>query len=139
MYEEETAYKIFFLDVGLLSASSGLDARVLLEGNRAFTEFKGALTEQYVCQQLICDTTYIPYYFTSESNKYELDFLIQQRMDVLPIEVKAEINVHAKSLRAYYDRYHPKVTLRLSMNDYKEQDWVHNIPLYAVHCLSSYY
>ena len=134
-YEEENAYKVFFLDIGLLSASSGLDAKVLLEGNRAFTEFKGALTEQYVCQQLICDTPYIPYYFTSESNKYELDFLIQQGMNVLPIEVKAETNVHAKSLRAYYDRYKPEITFRLSMNNYEEQDWIKNIPLYAVHCL----
>jgi predicted AAA+ superfamily ATPase len=134
-YEEETAYKLFFLDVGLLSAISSLDARALLEGNRAFTEFKGALTEQYVCQQFICDTLYEPYYFTSESNKYELDFMVQKGMDVLPVEVKAETNVHAKSLRAYYDKYHPVITWRLSMNDYEEQEWVTNIPLYAVHCL----
>lgn len=61
--------------------------------------------------------------------------MVQKGMDVLPVEVKAETNVHAKSLRAYYDKYHPVITWRLSMNDYEEQEWVTNIPLYAVHCL----
>jgi len=134
-YQEDNAYKLFFLDVGLLGAISELDARSLLEGNRVFIEFKGALTEQYVCQQLLAETSYTPYYFSSDSNKYEIDFMIQQGSDVIPLEVKAEQNVHAKSLRAYYDKYHPVKTLRLSMNDYREQDWVTNWPLFAIHCL----
>ena len=134
-YQEDNAYKLFFLDVGLLGAISELDARSLLEGNRVFIEFKGALTEQYVCQQILAETSYTPYYFSSDSNKYEIDFMIQRGADVIPLEVKAEQNVHAKSLRAYYDKYHPAKALRLSMNDYREQDWVTNWPLFAIRCL----
>lgn len=132
-YQEQNVYKLFFLDIGLLSASSGLDAKVLLEGSRVFTEFKGALTEQYVCQQLLSDTPYQPYYFTSENGRYEIDFMIQQGDEPMPLEVKAEQNVHARSLRAYYDKYQPSKTIRLSMNDYRLQDWVENIPLFAIH------
>ena len=118
---------------GLLGAISELDARSLLEGNRVFIEFKGALTEQYVCQQLLSDSTCEPYYYTSESGRYEIDFMIQQSGSVVPVEVKAERNVHAKSLRAYYDKYHPEETIRLSMNDYRQEEWVENIPLFAMH------
>ena len=132
-YLEENAYKLFFLDIGLLGASSELDARTLLEGNRVFIEFKGALTEQYVCQQLLSDSSCEPYYYTSESGRYEIDFMIQQSGSVIPVEVKAERNVHAKSLRAYYSKYHPEKTIRLSMNDYCQDEWVENIPLFAVH------
>ena len=132
-YLEENAYKLFFLDIGLLGAISELDARSLLEGNRVFIEFKGALTEQYVCQQLLSDSSCEPYYYTSESGRYEIDFMIQQSGSVVPVEVKAERNVHAKSLRAYYDKYHPEETIRLSMNDYRQEEWVENIPLFAMH------
>lgn len=132
-YLEENAYKLFFLDIGLLGASSELDARTLLEGNRVFIEFKGALTEQYVCQQLLSDSSCEPYYYTSESGRYEIAFMIQQSGSVIPVEVKAERNVHAKSLRAYYSKYHPEKTIRLSMNDYRQDEWVENIPLFAVH------
>ena len=132
-YLEENAYKLFFLDIGLLGASSELDARTLLEGNRVFIEFKGALTEQYVCQQLLSDSSCEPYYYTSESGRYEIAFMIQQSGSVIPVEVKAERNVHAKSLRAYYSKYHPEKTIRLSMNDYCQDEWVENIPLFAVH------
>lgn len=132
-YLEENAYKLFFLDIGLLGAISELDARSLLEGNRVFIEFKGALTEQYVCQQLLSDSTCEPYYYTSESGRYEIDFMIQQSGSVVPVEVKAERNVHAKSLRAYYDKFQPEKTIRLSMNDYRQEEWVENIPLFAMH------
>ena len=132
-YLEENAYKLFFLDIGLLGAISELDARSLLEGNRVFIEFKGALTEQYVCQQFLSDSSCEPYYYTSESGRYEMDFMIQQSGSVVPVEAKAEHNVHAKSLRAYYDKYHPDKTIRLSMNDYHQEDWVENIPLFAMH------
>lgn len=134
-YQEMNAYKLFFLDVGLLGAISGIDARSLLEGNRLFVEFKGALTEQYVCQQLIADKGYEPFYFSSESNKYEIDFMLQNGHDVIPVEVKAEHNVRAKSLRAYVEKHKPAKAVRLSMNNYRQEEWLTNIPLFSVHCL----
>lgn len=130
-YIEFAAYKLFLSDVGLLGAMSELDTSTLLEGNLIFTEFKGALTEQYVLQQLLSDTSYTPYYYTSESGKYELDFMIQKSGLVIPIEVKAEENIKSKSLRAYYDKYQPEEVYRLSMKEYQEQDWMINIPLWA--------
>ena len=132
-YEEENAYKLFFLDVGLLAAVSALDARSILEGGRLFTEFKGALTEQYVCQQLISDSSCRPCYFTSENGRYEMDFMIQVGNEVIPVEVKAETNLKSKSLRAYYDKHHPSRAVRISMSDYIEQDWVVNVPLFGMH------
>ena len=131
-YIEFSVFKLYLLDVGLLSAMSDLDARTILEGNRIFTEFKGALTEQYVLQQLIADTEYVPYYFTETKSEGEIDFLIQKGMDVVPIEVKAEENLRAKSLKSFCDKYQPREAVRTSMSDYKQQDWLTNIPLWAI-------
>jgi hypothetical protein len=127
-----SAFKLFLLDVGLLGALSELDAQSILEGNEIFTEFKGALTEQYVLQELIADTDYTPYYFGTESQNFEMDFMIQKSRDAIPIEVKAESNTQAKSLKAYCLKYAPKCAVRISMLDYVEQDYLTNIPLYAV-------
>lgn len=99
-YIDFSAFKIYLLDVGLLGAMSDLDARTILEGNQLFTEFKGALTEQYVYQQIIAETEYTPYYFSANSHT-EIDFLIQKEGNVAPVEIKAEENVKAKSLQAY--------------------------------------
>jgi predicted AAA+ superfamily ATPase len=131
-YKDFSAYKLFFLDVGLLGAMSELDAQTILEGNRLFVEFKGALTEQFVLQQLVCDTSYTPYYFGTESATFEQDFLVQKGMEAVPIEVKAETNVRSQSLRAFYEKFHPEKSVRFSLLPYKEQDWMVNIPLYAV-------
>ena len=131
-YIEFSAFKLYLLDVGLLSAMSDLDARTILEGNRIFTEFKGALTEQYVLQQLIADTEYVPYYFTETKSKGEIDFMIQKGMDIIPVEVKAEENLRAKSLKCFCEKYEPREAIRTSMSDYKQQDWLTNIPLWAI-------
>lgn len=80
----------------------------ILEGNEIFVEFKGALTEQYVLQQLISDTPYTPYYYGTEKATFEQDFLIQKDVDIVPIEVKAETNIRSQSLKAYCDKFHPK-------------------------------
>lgn len=130
-YAEFSAFKLFLLDVGLLGAMSDLDARSILEGNRLFMEFKGALTEQYVYQQLIAETGYTPYYFSASSHT-EIDFLVQKEGEVVPVEVKAEENLKAKSLRAYCDKYQPRYAVRISMSNYRQQDWLMNLPLYAV-------
>ena len=131
-YKDFSAYKLFFLDVGLLGAMSELDAQTILEGNRLFVEFKGALTEQFVLQQLVCDTSYTPYYFGTESATFEQDFLVQKGMEAVPLEVKAETNVRSQSLRAFYEKFHPEKSVRFSLLPYKDQDWMVNIPLYAV-------
>ena len=128
---QDNAFKLFSLDVGLLAAQSYLDPTVLLEGNRLFTEFKGALSEQYVLQQLLVLQNNPVFYWATEKGTAEVDFVLQQGQDVTPIEVKAEENLKAKSLKVYVDQFQPKHALRFSMADYKEQDWVVNVPLYA--------
>lgn len=130
-YEDRSAFKIFVLDVGLLGAMSSLKASTIVEGNSIFTEFKGALTEQYALQQLIL--RYEPYYYSKANSTQEIDFLLQDdEDDVVPLEVKAETNVKAKSLRLFVSENNIKKAYRLSMNDYKQEEWVTNVPLYAI-------
>ncbi len=131
-YKNFSAYKLFAVDGGLLGAMSSFDAKTIIEGNRLFIEFKGALTEQYVFQQIISDTPYIPYYYGSERATFEQDFLIQKDMDIVPIEVKAETNVRSQSLKAFYDKYKPEHSVRFSLLPHADQTWMENIPLYAV-------
>ncbi|MBQ9234516.1 MAG: ATP-binding protein [Lachnospiraceae bacterium] len=130
-YRELNAYKLFTLDVGLLGAMSELDVKSLLEGNRVFVEFKGAMSEQYVLQQLLT-TEYTPYYYSNEQSRNEIDFLIQVNSDIVPIEVKAEENVYSKSLRAFMDKFKSEYAIRFSMNNYIKQNKIINIPLWNV-------
>ena len=133
-YEDRAAFKIFVLDVGLLGAMSNLKASTIVAGNSIFTEFKGALTEQYVLQQLIL--RYEPYYYVKSNSTLEIDFLLQDEEDeIVPLEVKAETNVKAKSLRQFVADNRPKKAYRISMNDYQQEDWVTNVPLYAINGL----
>lgn len=131
-YIEFSAFKLFLLDVGLLGALSDLDAQSILQGNTIFTEFKGALTEQYVHQQLISATEYTPYYFSPPNSRVEIDFIIQKKNKIVPLEVKAEENLHAKSLKSYCEKYQPEYAVRTSMSDYRQQEWMSNLPLYAI-------
>ena len=128
---QDNAFKLYGLDVGLLAAQSNLDASVLLEGSRIFTEFKGALTEQYVLQQLIATQENPVFYWATEKGTAEVDFVVQRKQAVIPIEVKAEENLKAKSLKVYVEQFQPKQAIRFSMADYREQDWMINVPLYA--------
>jgi len=132
-----SGFKLFMLDVGLLSAKSGLDVRTLLEGSRIFTEFKGALTEQYVQQQLRAESNIEPYYWSAERGDAEIDFLFQHGMGVVPLEVKAEENLRAKSLKTYADVFKPKTSIRTSMSNYRAEDWLTNLPLYAISQITS--
>lgn len=131
-YADFGAFKLFILDIGLLGAMSDLDAESILEGNDIFREFKGALTEQYVLQQLVSDTPYTPYYYGTYSASFENDFTIQKGRNIVPVEVKAQAGRQSKSLKAYCDKYHPACAVRVSMNDYREEEWMTNLPLYAV-------
>lgn len=131
-YINMSAYKLFILDIGLLGALSDLPAKTILEKDEIFVEFKGAFTEQYVLQQLICDTQYTPYYYGTDKSTFEQDFMIQMEDMIVPIEVKAEGNVHSQSLKVYCEKYHPKKAVRFSTLKYMDQGWMVNIPLYAV-------
>lgn len=131
-YTDFSSFKLYLLDVGLLGALSELDAESILEGNAIFTEFKGALTEQYVLQQMVSDTKYKPYYYAGEKATYEVDFLIQQNKNVIPVEVKAEENLRAQSLKVYCEKFKPEYAVRTSMSNYREQNWLINLPLYAI-------
>ena len=134
-YVDFAAFKLFAVDTGLLGAMSELDMESVLYGSDIFTEFKGALTEQFVLQQLISDTDYTPYYFAGEKSTYETDFLIQKKKDIIPIEVKAESSLKSKSLRVYHDKYMPSVSVRVSASDYVDQGWMKNIPLWCVNAI----
>lgn len=131
-YEDLKAFKLFLVDVGLLGCMTGLRQRTLLEGNDLFVEFKGALTEQYVCQQLKTIDDLGIYYYTNDRGSCEVDFVIDNGEQIIPVEVKAEINLKAKSLKTYCEKFQPKIAVRTSMADYKKEDWLINLPLYAV-------
>ena len=128
---QDNAFKLYGLDVGLLASQSYLDATTLLEGNRIFTEFKGALTEQYVLQQLIATQENPVFYWATEKGTAEVDFVLQRKQTVIPIEVKAEENLKAKSLKVYVEQFQPEQAFRFSMADFREQDWMVNVPLYG--------
>lgn len=131
-YADESAFKLFSLDVGLLCALSRLDASSIVDGNALFTELRGALTEQYVCQQLVSDCNLSPCYWSAENSRGEVDFLVQRGGRVYPIEVKAEENLRSKSLRAFSGRYPGTVPRRFSLSGFCDQGWMRNVPLYAI-------
>lgn len=130
-YMEMNSFKMFLFDVGLLTAKTGLSARLLLDGSRIFEEFKGALTEQYVAQELHA-AGYPLYYFATERSTGEIDFILQGDLTCVPIEVKAEQNLRAKSLKAFCDKYQPDMAIRSSMSNYRQEEWLINVPLYAL-------
>ncbi len=138
----ESAFKLFFLDVGLLGAKTRLPVDVILDGNRIFTEFKGAMAEQYVQQELRATDNITPYYWASANSQSEIDFLIQKGLDIVPVEVKAESNLQAKSLKSFCKKYKSTTAIRCSMAPWHTQDMpiddsgttckLINLPLYAV-------
>lgn len=131
-YEDLKAFKLFVVDIGLLACMAGLHQRTLLGGNELFAEFKGALTEQYVCQQLKTIEDLGIYYYTNDRGSCELDFVVDTGERILPVEVKAEVNLRAKKLKTYHDKFSPKVSVRTAITDYKKEEWLVNIPLYAI-------
>lgn len=129
-YEDKASFKIFAVDIGLLGAMCGLDPDTIVKGNNIFTEFKGALTEQYVLQQL--KLKHDPYYWSKPNARQEIDFLLQIGSEIVPIEVKAEENLKAKSLRQFVLDNKPDTAYRTSMSNFREEEWMTNLPLYAV-------
>lgn len=137
-YEDKDAFKLYFFDVGLLGAASLLDSSVLLEKNALFSEFKGSLTENYVCQELVGQCGIKPYYWSAENSQGEVDFVYAFNNAIMPVEVKAEVNLRAKSLRSFVERYQLEKGLRLSLSGFEEQDWLINMPLYATSLLPEF-
>ena len=135
-YEDLKAFKLFLLDVGLLGCMTGLNPKTLLSGNNLFIEFKGALTEQYVLQQLIPIQNINTYYYTNDRNSCEIDFIVDNGENVIPIEVKAEENLRAKSLKAFSEKFGSQISVRTSMSDFRKEERLTNIPLYAIGNLS---
>lgn len=131
-YEDLKAFKLFILDVGLLGCMTGLRQRTLLDGNDLFVEFKGSLTEQYVCQQLKTIEELVIYYYTNDRGSCEVDFIVDTGEQIVPVEVKAEVNLKAKSLKTYREKYSPDLSVLTSMADYRKEDWLVNLPLYAI-------
>ena len=130
-YCDPNAFKAFLLDVGLPGGMSNLEPEAILSGNRVFTEFKGALTEQYVCQELVA-AGLTPYYWSAENSRGEIDLLVQTNGAIYPIEVKAEENLKAKSLAAFNAKYEGMSPRRFSMSGFRDQEWMRNVPLYAI-------
>ena len=131
-YEDLKAFKLFIVDVGLLGCMTGLRQRTLLDGDDLFVEFKGALTEQYVCQQLKTIEDLGVYYYTNDRGSCEIDFVVDTGEQIIPVEVKAEVNLRAKSLKTYQEKFTPEVSVRTSMADFKKEERLVNLPLYAI-------
>ncbi len=129
-YQDFSAFKLYMHDVGLLGAMSGISPSMLLDGNALFTNFKGALAEQFALQELAADGIE-PSYWTSDSGNAEVEFVVQGGSDVFPIEVKAGINTKAKSLKVYRERFKPPYAIRTSLQPYHNGEEVKDIPLYA--------
>jgi len=134
-YADMDVFKLFLLDIGLLNALAKIDQKILLEKNNILMEFKGALTEQFVAQQL--KITYELYYWTASNATAEIDFLIQSRNAIIPVEVKAEENLKSKSLKVFTEKYKPVMAFRTSMSRFRVQDWMTNVPLYGVSIIGS--
>lgn len=131
-YMDIAAFKLYLVDVGLLGAMGNIDIKTLIDGNKIFQEFNGAMAEQYVLQQLkSCEKLSI-YYWSNEKSTAEIDFLVQFVDNVIPIEVKAEENLQAKSLKSFYQHYKPTISIRTSMSDHRINNWLTNLPLYAI-------
>lgn len=131
-YEDFNAFKLFLLDVGLLGALCEMEPSQMLISNKVMTESKGAFTENYVLCQLMCKENVHVYYYSREDSRLEIDFLVQHKGQITPVEVKAEENLRSKSLRTFIDANPSFKAVRFSMSPFKDQDWMTNVPLYAV-------
>lgn len=137
-YEDLKAFKLFLLDIGLLSCMAGLKQDTLLQGSAIFEEYKGSLTEQYVFQQLKTLRGLGIFYWAAERATAEVDFLVDDGRSVVPLEVKSERNLKSKSLKVYRDKYMPALAVRTSLADYKAVDGLVDLPLWAIGNLSAF-
>ena len=131
-YQDFNAFKLYLLDVGLLAAMAEIDEKTLLDENEIFVEFKGSLTEQYVLCQLKQCTDLNVFYWTADTGTAKIDFITQIRGNNVPIEVKANENLQAKSLKTFVQKYNTEINVRTSMSNYRKEDWLINVPLYSI-------
>jgi len=136
-YEDLESFKLFILDVGLLAAMGDINPKILLESPDIFSQFKGALTEQYVLQQLKTFGNIPINYWTNNNATSEVDFVIQIDNEVAPLEVKSSLNLKSKSLKVYMDKFSPAIVVRSSIADYKQIENLYDIPLYAIEQIKS--
>ena len=132
-YSDFNSFKLFILDIGILNAIANLDSKIILEKNNILTEYKGTLSEQFVCQQL--NIKHHLYYWSANNATAEIDFIFQYENEIYPIEVKAEENLKAKSLKTFVEKYGNKNAIRTSMSQHRKEEWLANIPLYAVNTI----
>ncbi len=131
-YQDISDFKLFLKDIGLLGALAGLDVQTIIKGDEIFSEFKGALTEQFVMQQLRLNKGRYIGYWTNERSTSEVDFVIQEEGKIIPVEVKSGENLRSKRYRLFCEKYKPSKAIRTSLTNYKEEDWMTNLPLYAL-------
>ena len=137
-YQDQNAFKLFIFDIGLLTCMSGLDPLSFLEGNSMFEEFKGALTEQFVLQELIVNPNIHTFYWSADRGQAEVDFIFQKENQIIPLEVKASENLRSKSLQSYFKKFHPKISIRTSLSNFRKEDWLINLPLYALPIINDF-
>ena len=130
-YEEFGSFKLYAHDVGLVGAMADVPRQILLEGDSLFTHFKGALTEQYVLEELTA-LGVSPNYWSPDNIKAEVEFVLQIGSMVCPLEAKAEMNLRAKSLKSYIGRFNPRKALRVSMSKWSSGEQIDDYPLYAI-------
>ncbi len=136
-YQDFSAFKLYHNDLGLLGAMSRLKIQTLLDSNQVFEEFKGALTEQFVFQQLTLNEEFSINYYPFGNGRYELDFIIEnENGELIPMEVKAAVNLRATSFKNYCKQHKPDEAIRTSLADYKEESWMTNLPLYAINMMT---
>jgi predicted AAA+ superfamily ATPase len=132
-YQQLSTFKLYHNDVGLLGAMSRLSAKTLIDGDAVFTEFKGALSENFVFQQLKLNNELSLNYYPFENGRYELDFVVQsEENELIPIEVKASENLQARSFKHFCEKYQPQNAIRTSLSDYRKENWMTNVPLYII-------
>ena len=131
-YEDLSAFKLYLCDCGLMGAMADTAAKDVLLGDNVFTEYKGAFTEQYVLQQLLASGINHIYYYSSDTSRMEMDFLVQCNGALLPIEVKGGTSIKATSLHNYLMEHPDILAIRYSMLPYRQQENITNMPLYRV-------
>ncbi len=138
-YQDLSAFKLYHNDVGLLGAMAKIPLKTIIDGNAIFTEFKGALTENFVIQQLLLNHDSAIYYWANESSTAEVDFVIQNEDEIIPIEVKSGTSIRAVSFKFFCEKYKPAKAIRTSLADYQQESWMTNLPLYAINSINKKY
>lgn len=131
-YQDLNAFKLYIFDIGLLTAMTDLNIKTLIEKDEIFTEFKGSLTEEYVLEELKSSLDISVFYWSNSEGSSEIDYIIELENNIIPIEVKAGVNLQAKSLKTFIKKYNSLVNIRTSLREYKKEKNITNIPLYMI-------